>query len=482
MVAPLSLALAAVQSLAAVAFLVLAGWVYSRSGHFPLSMQRDLARLVVQLLAPCLLFVSIAHTISLEEFILWWPIPALFIANTSIGAGLSFVISKYLGIPRGRMRFIMSAVMMSNTNSLPVGIMHSLARDPGSRSVLDPHSKHSSEHVARRGIAFVLFYSLFSNILRWTVCYQLLAKSPQDAATPVLTANDSRDTPSIVETASEDTAVDQETLFPGDAIVAGVPDSDRNTFAARCRRRSQVFTSSEDLQDFFKQRTPIGPDSDERSPLLPPPVSSGDFVNSISPPSPREIQDNISKTRWANFKETIKDIMNPPLYAALFAIVVGIIPPLKALFFGPDTTIDAPLEEMITDPLYSLGEASVPIIILTLGGQLGSMQAVAEGPSEEGVVKDAVVVMVIRMMLMPLAVGGFLWTAGDFIPLGHDRTFLIAMMLLSACPTALNIMNMSQAQRNHENRTARLLSYSYLVCIPVLTAWVVLFLLMVERL
>ncbi|KAJ3174668.1 hypothetical protein HDU87_007040 [Geranomyces variabilis] len=477
---PLALALAALQSLAAVAFVVAAGWIYALKGNFPLSMQRDLARMVVQLLAPCLLLVSIAHTVSAEEFYLWWPIPFMFVLYTVIAYGAAVVISFALGIPRSRARFIASAAMMGNCNSLPVALIHSLSRDSGSRLVMDPLG--DAAHVARRGIAFVLFYSLFSNILRWTVCYQLMARDPADELPTIQYAGAAAHDAISVRGYDAHAAPKVEEMFPGDAFVADVPCADRNTYRNKCRRRSIMFMGSQDGSaddDATSSPRSVGSPSprlsqpSERTPLLLPendqhsrPVESPTLMPALDPPAlppPRSSSSSSRADHWRQVRHTVLEIMNAPLYAAILALFIGLIPPLKNLFFssGGKDAGSALFEEIVTDPLYSLGEASVPIIILTLGGQLGSMgKRSSEGGSTSAAPTepfDIFIVIFIRMLLIPAIAGPTLYAMASHVPLVRDKTFVTAMMLLAACPPALNLMNMSQAQRNHESITARLL-------------------------
>ncbi|KAI9094889.1 membrane transport protein-domain-containing protein [Phlyctochytrium arcticum] len=507
------LALAALQSLGAVAFVVAAGWVYALYGNFPLSMQRDLARMVVQLLAPCLLLVSIAQTVNFESFYQWWPIPALFVVFTTISYILAVMAAKLLNIPVSRARFIASAAMMSNTNSLPVALMHSLARDPGSRAVLQPKDGNPGD-VARRGIAFVLFFSLFSNIVRWTLCYRLLAPvGKEDVPEPTQVYNQNLQINGPVHVAGNHSASPtnegftsfepplspplsashERELFPGDAVLADIPESDPQTYARRLRRRSMIFqrSPSEETDPTLAHHDPLSPLSSPSSPrllsestplLLPGPVPGPSHYSS-GPQSPDsqhsqmysqgDVEEHVTITSWwRNSLTSFQELMNAPLYAALLALFIGLIPPLKAVFFAKEPGARAPMQGLITEPLYSLGEASVPIIILTLGGQLASMKQ-ADDVDRKAEALDVALVILIRMILTPAVMIFIILGAKDHVALLRDPTFAMAMLLLVACPTALNLMNISQAQRNHETVTARLLFWSYLLSIPILTAWLV---------
>ncbi|TPX62567.1 hypothetical protein PhCBS80983_g00310 [Powellomyces hirtus] len=439
-------------------------------------------------------------------------VKVLFCLYTALAYFGSLFVSAVFRIPRSRSRFISSVSMMGNTNSLPVALMYSLARDAGARLVLQPESEKDADHVARRGIAFVLFFSLFSNILRWTICYQLMAKVPEDILPPPAISYGTAAERHGVDMLDENTtAPPEEDMFPGDALCADIPDKDRTTYAKRCRRRSRLFSGPDDVQNTFTDpdatETPteqspliLPPEASRQSPIMEPSIAERDTSSLAHAPRPN--------SRWTNYRNTVIDLLNAPLYAAIFGLVIGLIPPVKNLFFSTQAGHVPLLGEVVTDPLYSLGEASVPIILLTLGGQLGSMRKHEEGrhvvTSEP---LDVTLVIFLRMILTPAVALPFLWAMSGYVPLVADRTFAMgtymnyhpalslqhfdfrtdfflcdkAMLILSAQPPALNVMNMSQAQRNHESITARLLFWSYLASFPILTTWVVVDLLALEQ-
>lgn len=188
---------------------------------------------------------------------------------------------------------------MGNTNSLPVALMHSLARDPGSRAVLDPTAKDADE-VARRGIAFVLFFSLFSNILRWTVCYHLLAKEPGEEDVDV---EQSRFPTSAYQEEPQPIGTPEE-YYPGDVVIAEIPDTDPKAFATRCRRRSRIFEiASDELcteSSLLTEETPLLSES---------PVCT--TLPSLPTPKPSRL--------YQKYLDLV-DLMNAPLYAAFMAL------------------------------------------------------------------------------------------------------------------------------------------------------------------
>lgn len=68
-----------------------------------------------------------ASVISLEIFLAFWPIPLFFLCFAGLSWISAQVVSRVLGISEAYRRFVTACVMFSNTNSLPIAIMTSLA-------------------------------------------------------------------------------------------------------------------------------------------------------------------------------------------------------------------------------------------------------------------------------------------------------------------------------------------------------------------
>lgn len=103
----------------------------------------------------------------------------------------------------------------------------------------------------------------------------------------------------------------------------------------------------------------------------------------------------VRKIRIIAEQTPIRHILPPPTIASLLAIVVGMVPQIKALFFGDD----APLS-VISDSLEILADAMVPSVMLILGGML------AEGPNESKLGLRTVIgisITVVRLLVLPLA-------------------------------------------------------------------------------
>lgn len=76
---------------------------------------------------PCLLFSNIASIISLEKLLAYWPIPVFYLTFFLISIGLGHLISRLLGLDHNYRRFVLACALFSNTNSLPIAVISSLA-------------------------------------------------------------------------------------------------------------------------------------------------------------------------------------------------------------------------------------------------------------------------------------------------------------------------------------------------------------------
>lgn len=153
----------------------------------------------------------------------------------------------------------------------------------------------------------------------------------------------------------------------------------------------------------------------------------------------------------------IGEIMNPPLYAALFALIIGTIPFLKGIFFG----VDAPLY-FLTRTAEQLGTISVPLTLLTLGAQVKTL------PSENGkeLVPQILYVMLSRFVIMPI-IGTIIvvYTLDYFLV---DPMFWFILMSMSSGPPAVNCMNLAQITGNFQGEMATLLFYTYAAVGPLM--------------
>lgn len=98
---------------------------------------------------PCLLFSNIASVISLEKLLAFWPIPMFYLTFAILNYSCSQLITRLVGLSPAYRRFVLACVMFSNSNSLPIAIISSLAVSEAAH-ILYWGSDDTSEAVAAR--------------------------------------------------------------------------------------------------------------------------------------------------------------------------------------------------------------------------------------------------------------------------------------------------------------------------------------------
>ncbi|KAG0243588.1 hypothetical protein BGW41_001799 [Actinomortierella wolfii] len=134
-------------------------------------------------MTPCLLFVKIASTISWDQFVAFWPIPIFYAIFSILSVIVARVGSFVLRFTPEEHNFVIASVLFSNTNSLPMALMQSLAfSGAGSRLLRDEHD--TPDKVAARGISYILFYAIFGNLVRWSYGFSLLVPKDKPQVMP----------------------------------------------------------------------------------------------------------------------------------------------------------------------------------------------------------------------------------------------------------------------------------------------------------
>ncbi|KAH8552040.1 dynein light chain 1, cytoplasmic [Umbelopsis sp. PMI_123] len=419
------------EAILQVILVVLFGYGLARSGFFPKENLKWLSNLNLKFFTPCLLFSKMASVISLEIFLAFWPIPLFFLAF----AGLSFITaqlcSRLLGISAAYRRFVTACVMFSNTNSLPIAVMTSLAVSEAGK-LLYWKADDSRADVAARGISYILFYAIFGNIIRWSYGYKLMTiphEEEQQATEAILPTAKPNQLPLITQTNE----------FHYDSLGTCPPSSLSNTdirnehHHVQSRRRSESSTSE---------------------------LSGKQFLSAYARISP---------------------YMSPPLWAALAALFVGLTP-LKPILFDKHRF----LYPSFTKAIESCGSVAVPIILVCLGAQLSSF-SLQHHCSSDDMKKPIVAAVSIRMFFMPLLVVPittlFIAYGEGISSLASDPVFAVVMIMIGCAPTAINLAQMTQVYPNFfEEEMLRVLFWSYgVICTPMMTIVVLLALEVVQK-
>lgn len=110
-------------------------------------------------MTPCLLFTKTVVTIDWEQLKAFWLIPVFFSLFTVVSWLVAKVGSRWLRFSRDETKFVIAAVLFSNTNSLPMALIQSLVMSAaGSRLLRDEHDT-PEQATARYGL-YVIYTSV----------------------------------------------------------------------------------------------------------------------------------------------------------------------------------------------------------------------------------------------------------------------------------------------------------------------------------
>ncbi|CAB5183794.1 auxin efflux carrier [Rhizophagus irregularis] len=390
-----SLFLSSIQSTSQVVLLCLTGYVAASLGVINNSIQKSLSQLIIKIFMPCLLLSNIAADIDLDTLIRLWPMPTLYILFFILSGALGLIGGKLLKLDVSSTKFMMTGIMFNNVTSLTLGLLEGI-ESTDAINILLRDKLDSPKEAVKRGMSYILLATLFGNLSRWSVGTYLLKK----------------------ESSQDEIVITERQQLP---VFNDDNEQQRQTHSLVSERTPLIFKSIKSIE---KKGVNIG-------------VRIMNFLRRILKP--------------------IGEIMNPPLYAALFALIIGTIPFLKGTFFG----VDAPLY-FLTRTAEQLGTISVPLTLLTLGAQVKTL------PSENGkeLVPQILYVTLSRFVIMPI-IGTIIvvYTKDYFLV---DPMFWFILMSMSSGPPAVNCMNLAQITGNFQGEMATLLFYTYAAVGPLM--------------
>lgn len=357
--------------------------------------------------------------------------------------------------------------MFGNSNSLPISLVLSLAHTISGLH-WDRIPGDNDSEVAARGILYLLIFQQLGQLLRWTWGYNVLL-APDKPASSIRRyrddadmSDDEDDLTSVQVDRFTDVAKTQEEQQP-------FLSSNRN------HRRTQTSGTHDSAFDstapsgshtpirgFPSTSTLVGgrspsPESDDVS-LLP--------TTEIQAPEPKSFCARFFTAFCYYFRRIIAgflDVMNPPLWAMLAAIIVASIPALQQLFFTKGTFVNA----SVTRAVSQSGGVAVPLILVVLGANLANSTKGDTGSASKEESKILIASMVSRMLLPFVFTGPILALAAKYVNITilDDPIFLIVCFLLAGAPSALQLSQICQQNRVYEDVITRVLFWSYVVVI-----------------
>ncbi|KAJ2537591.1 hypothetical protein EV175_006677, partial [Coemansia sp. RSA 1933] len=389
-----------------------------------------LARINVSVFTPSLLFTKIAKSLDSEMLIELWFVPILYLLLGSVGLEWTRLGGRALGLTDAFRRLCSVAVYFSNVNTIMIPIIEGIAASPDSRFLL--RDKHDTpQDMADRAIAYGMIIGIMNNLLRWSVGVAIM--SP-----PKRTTTD----------AASDSA-------------ASLPALNPHTGGMPCGEDADSQTQS--------------PCSEQTCLLV------GDLAQTEPAAATRQ---GVHSRIW----DIVRPCLTPPLCAVVVALMVVLTPPLQQSLLQQGT-----YTYCLWKAIETCGQACIPATLLALGAQLAikrkpgshSSEGVASAEeyqvSEKEQNKGIMLVVLGRFAVVPVCCCAILFAIHSFAPwmvplLRTDRMLFLTLAIVSATPPALNLLTVAQSLKMYEGESARILSYSYIVGMLVLSVEVSVFL------
>ncbi|CAL9132390.1 unnamed protein product [Musa acuminata var. zebrina] len=138
---------------------------HPRTQIIPRATFKLLSKLVFALFLPCLIFVHLGQSVTVDDVFLWWFVPINVLISTAIGCALGYIVAIVCHPPPQFFRFTIIMTGFGNTGNLPIAIVGSVC--------------HSSDNpfgpdCRRAGIAYVSFVQWVAVILVYTFVYHMM--------------------------------------------------------------------------------------------------------------------------------------------------------------------------------------------------------------------------------------------------------------------------------------------------------------------
>lgn len=413
---------------------------YPKYQIIPRSTFKLLSKLVFALFLPCLIFTHLGQSITLDNAAKWWFIPVNVVVSTIIGCVLGYFVAIICRPPPEFFRFTVIMTGFGNTGNLPIAILGSVCHSNG-------HPFGKTCHTD--GVAYVSFAQWVAVLLVYTLVYHMM-EPPMEYYEIVEEGTEIEEHVSTnINDISRSLLVEAE--WPG--------MEDKETEHCKTPFVARVFNSISSVsQSAF-------PDLD---------LEEGD--GSMSPKdggngSPMSIRclaepRMVRRIRVVAEQTPIRHILQPPTIASFLAILVGMIPQVKALFFG----YEAPLL-FITDSLDILAGAVVPCVMLVLGGIL------AEGPNDSKLgIRTTIGITVARLLVLPLMGIGVVALADklDFLVHG-DKMYIFVLLLQYTTPSAILLGAIASLRGYAVSEASALLFWQHVFAVFSLSVYIVVY-------
>ncbi|KAL5222285.1 hypothetical protein ABZP36_026998 [Zizania latifolia] len=406
-----------------------------RTQIVPKATFKLLSKLVFALFLPCLIFVHLGQSVTIDNVLHWWFIPVNVLISTAIGCVLGYIVALICRPPPQFFRFTVIMTGFGNTGNLPIAIIGSVC--------------HTADHpfgpgCHRKGIAYVSFAQWVAVILVYTLVYHMM-EPPMQFYEIVGEGNEIVEEPEQISNFSRPLLHEAE--WPGMA--------DKETEHSKTPFIARIFMSiSGSSQNTF------------------PEIDFAEDGNSgAGPSSPKSLRclaepKVVRRIRVVAEKTPIQHVLQPPTIASLLAIIIGMVPVFKEFVFGAD----APLS-FFTDSLEILAGAVVPSVMLILGGML------AEGPNDNALgIRTIAGITVARLLVLPcIGIGVVMLADRLHLLVEQDHMYRFVLSLQYSSPSAILLGAIASLRGYGVKEASALLFWQHICAVLSLSIYLIVY-------
>ncbi|XP_078151272.1 protein PIN-LIKES 7-like [Carex rostrata] len=379
-----------------------------RSNILTACARKDMNKVVFHVFTPALMFTSLAMTVTIEDVKSWWFMPVNIGIVYVSGGILGWLAAKLLKLPLYLQPVMTAFCSAGNFGNLLLIIVPAVCEQEG-----NPFP--GSESICKsRGLSYSSFSMALGGFFIWTHTYSIMKK----AGKIYHKTNQLSSTGYQAKTETSDSS-------DPEAILLASSKADEEA--------GQTQINVPLLSDEYR-------DAEEESKGL---------FRSI-----KEV-----------FVQFVEELLEPPTISAILGFVVGAIPWLKSLIIGEN----APFH-VIQETLQLLGNGTIPVITLILGGNL------THGFHKSVIRRLAIVAIIcIRYLILPIIGIVVVKMAYEFGFLPDDPMYRYVLMIQFTVPPAMNIATMAQLFDVAHEESSVIFLWTYLVAAIAITAWSTVF-------
>mmetsp|Transcript_42030 Transcript_42030/g.91793 ORF Transcript_42030/g.91793 Transcript_42030/m.91793 type:complete len:550 (-) Transcript_42030:66-1715(-) len=400
-----AIALAVVGANASVAVLVLLGIVATYFGIWDKQGISDLGKMVFHMSMPALVFSKVLFQISVEHLKTLWILPVFCVLHVMSAYVVMQCVNKLVRLNVTESKATSACIMFGNCGSLAIAVMQSLCMSEPLKSKMG-----GQDACTAVGVSDCAFYVIAWNILIWGVGDMLLFPEEKEdeeekedqLPAPAPAAVDSAPSQPLLRVSTTSVSLPapapQSRLVRAQSMVITKTTEEPEGLALVTRISAHEDVEAVGSRPNIRRKTTFGGGNIRRNScrlvtqggskpqafevklsrtavaeiVSRMPITGGMYTDKLtqqksdaagSQSTYLTAKDKIQKSLSGLGKTLQQFSKSPPIRAAGAAIVLGIFPPVKALFVGPD----APLS-FVMNGINQMGAAQVPVSMVMLSG------------------------------------------------------------------------------------------------------------------